>query len=165
MRKGCPFCDCPGSNQTRIQRGTSDQYLRFSCYKSEEERLLATTPNPLFTFPNASDTALGKLWADGKLLADECYENAKDSGEFVGTAFTARDVMRVVDALEEGPLINFYDGINRAFKTCNSIHTNKYSLGMSYGTALGATIAAMFPERIGNMVLDGCLKPHEYWHT
>ena len=36
---------------------------------------------------------------------------------------------------------------------------------MSYGTALGATIATMFAGRIGSMVLDGCLNPHEYWHT
>ena len=36
---------------------------------------------------------------------------------------------------------------------------------MSYGTGLGATIAAMFPDRIGKMILDGVLNPHEYWHS
>lgn len=32
-------------------------------------------------------------------------------------------------------------------------------LGFSYGTALGATYAALFPERVGRLVLDGALDP------
>lgn len=35
---------------------------------------------------------------------------------------------------------------------------------MSYGTALGATLAGMFPDRINRMVLDGVLNPHEYYN-
>lgn len=35
---------------------------------------------------------------------------------------------------------------------------------MSYGTALGSTLAAMFPDRINSMVLDGVLNPHEYYN-
>ena len=81
--------------------------MRFSCYESEE-RLLASTPNPLYTFTDASNVAIGRLWAEGKILADECYDNVKDIGGLVGTAFTTRDTMRVVDALGEGPLLNYY---------------------------------------------------------
>ncbi|GEA88019.1 alpha/beta hydrolase [Cellulomonas cellasea] len=32
-------------------------------------------------------------------------------------------------------------------------------LGFSYGTALGATYASLFPERVGRLVLDGALDP------
>ncbi|SFK15549.1 alpha/beta hydrolase [Cellulomonas sp. KH9] len=32
-------------------------------------------------------------------------------------------------------------------------------LGFSYGTELGATYAALFPERVGRMVLDGAMDP------
>ncbi|KAK5746409.1 hypothetical protein LTR17_000789 [Elasticomyces elasticus] len=127
------------------QRGADNRGLRFSCYDSDEERLLATSPHPLCIFPESSDTAIGRLWAEGKGLADRCFEKMKDIGEFVGTASTARDVMQIVDALDETPLLNFY--------------------GMSYGSALGTTIAAMFPERIGSMVLDANLNPHEYYNS
>jgi pimeloyl-ACP methyl ester carboxylesterase len=34
--------------------------------------------------------------------------------------------------------------------------------GASYGTALGQIFAAMFPEKVDKMVLDGVLNPHEY---
>lgn len=37
--------------------------------------------------------------------------------------------------------------------------------GASYGTTLGATVAAMFPDKIDKMVLDGVLNSHEYYHA
>ncbi|KAL8734982.1 MAG: hypothetical protein Q9166_001107 [cf. Caloplaca sp. 2 TL-2023] len=51
--------------------------------------------------------------------------------------------MQIVDALDEGGLLNYW--------------------GFSYGTALGATVAAMFPDRMDKVVLDGCLNPHDYY--
>lgn len=89
-------------------RGSDKRGLRFSCYDSDEERLLATSPHPLCIFPEASDAAVGKLWAEGQGLADRCFDKMKDVGEFISTAFTARDVMQIVDALDEGPLLNYY---------------------------------------------------------
>lgn len=38
-------------------------------------------------------------------------------------------------------------------------------LGFSYGTTLGATVAAMFPDRIDKMILDGVQNVHEYYHA
>ncbi|KAI4245683.1 MAG: hypothetical protein L6R42_010125 [Xanthoria sp. 1 TBL-2021] len=52
-------------------------------------------------------------------------------------------MMQIVDALGE-------DGLLRCW-------------GFSYGTALGETVAAMFPERMDKVVLDGCLNPHDYY--
>jgi len=63
---------------------------------------MATTPHPLCIFPESSDAAVGRLWAEGKSLADRCYEKLKDIGEYVGTAYTTRDVMQIVDAIDEG---------------------------------------------------------------
>ena len=36
-------------------------------------------------------------------------------------------------------------------------------LGISYGTALGATVAAMFPDRVDRVVLDGVLNMDQYY--
>jgi pimeloyl-ACP methyl ester carboxylesterase len=37
--------------------------------------------------------------------------------------------------------------------------------GMSYGSTLGATVAAMFPDKIDKLILDGVQNPHEYYHA
>ncbi|KAH6855508.1 TAP-like protein-domain-containing protein [Chaetomium sp. MPI-CAGE-AT-0009] len=62
------------------------------------------------------------------------------TGDLVGMAFTARDMLQIVDALGE-------DG------------------SISGGTTLGATAAAMFPDRVDKVILDGVMNAHEYYHS
>lgn len=89
-------------------RGTSRNFLRFSCYNSATDRLLATSPDPLIVQLDDNDQAATRHFAQAKVLADVCAEKLKDVGPYVGTAFTARDAMSIVDALGQGPLINYY---------------------------------------------------------
>ncbi|KAK1974711.1 TAP-like protein-domain-containing protein [Colletotrichum cereale] len=96
---------------------------------------------------NSSDhLATGHQWASATAWANTCYLNpeSRETGSLIGTAYTVRDMMKVVDALEE-------DGLLRYF-------------GTSYGTVIGATAAAMFPERMEKVVLDGVVNPHEWYH-
>lgn len=51
--------------------------------------------------------------------------------------------MQIVDALDEDGLLRYW--------------------GFSYGTVLGDTVAAMFPDRMDKVVLDGSLNPHDYY--
>ncbi|KAH8731112.1 TAP-like protein-domain-containing protein [Phaeosphaeriaceae sp. PMI808] len=118
-------------------RGTGDTLL-INCYPKPIDRLLSSS---LF-FPNSSDAALDTVWASLQQYAETCCQNAKGVSELIGTAFVARDMMQVVDALSEDGMLRYW--------------------GQSYGTYLGATLAAMFPERIDKMVMDGVLNPHEY---
>lgn len=37
-------------------------------------------------------------------------------------------------------------------------------IGLSYGSALGATVAAMFPDRMDRLVLDGVVNIHNYYN-
>ena len=67
----------------------------------------------------------------------------QDRGELIGTGFVARDMMQIVDALNEDGLLSH--------------------CGLSYGTALGATVAAMFPHGMDKGVLDGILNPRNYY--
>jgi pimeloyl-ACP methyl ester carboxylesterase len=92
---------------------------------------------------NASDAALGSIWATSEIFAETCLEAQAETGEYIGTAFAARDIMRAVDALGGDGLLRYW--------------------GISYGTVLGATLAAMFPDRIGRMMLDGVANVHEYY--
>ncbi|KAL2871827.1 uncharacterized protein BJX67DRAFT_88780 [Aspergillus lucknowensis] len=94
---------------------------------------------------NFSDTTAGELWARGGADAEACAANAGEAGAVLTTAFVARDLIQVVDALDEDGLLRYW--------------------GFSYGTTLGATVAAMFPERVDKIILDAVQNVHEYYHA
>lgn len=124
-----------------VPRGTGST-LPFSCYKDKEERVRSNLRAPIAT--NASDTSLGEIWAEVKNIADACVHTQNKTGALIGTAFTARDIMNVVDALEEDGKLRWW--------------------GQSYGTLLGSTLIAMFPDKIDKAVLDGVMNAHEYYN-
>jgi len=122
-------------------RGTANT-LRFDCYdNSDMDRALLAPPDN--TLGNASDTALGQNLAYAEVAASQCLDAAADIGGLLGTSFVARDMARIVDALGEDGLLRYW--------------------GFSYGTALGATFSAMFPEKVDKVVLDGNVNVHEYY--
>lgn len=81
-------------------------------------------------------------WDYVGLVAETCYQQANQTGQLISSAFVARDMMRIVDALGEDGLLRYY--------------------GWSYGTALGSIVSAMFPDRVERVLLDGNLNPHTY---
>ncbi|KAL5119967.1 hypothetical protein ACEQ8H_002065 [Pleosporales sp. CAS-2024a] len=63
--------------------------------------------------------------------------------DLVGTAYVARDIKAIAEALGEDGLIRYW--------------------GYSYGTLLGATLSAMFPDQIDRVILDGNINPTDYY--
>lgn len=91
---------------------------------------------------NLTGYFLDRGWDLAGAQADACYNTMNKTGQYIGTAFTARDMISIVDSLKEDGLLRYY--------------------GWSYGTVLGAYTAAMFPERIERMVLDANIDPEDY---
>ncbi|KAF3031594.1 hypothetical protein E8E12_001316 [Didymella heteroderae] len=81
-----------------------------------------------------------------KAWSDACAAENKDWGTLIGTAYVARDIMAIVEALEAAG----EDGRIR------------YA-GYSYGTLLGATLTAMFPDKVARVLLDGNINPTDYY--
>lgn len=79
-----------------------------------------------------------KLEADQKEQREGCEKRNPDLVHHMSTADVASDVDRIRAALGDQKL-NY--------------------LGFSYGTSIGATYAAMFPQNIRSMVLDGSVSP------
>jgi pimeloyl-ACP methyl ester carboxylesterase len=63
-----------------------------------------------------------------------CWEKHGDIGRFVGTGMVARDLEEIRIALGEDELTGYL---------------------VSYGTGIGQTYAAMFPDSVGRVILDG----------
>ncbi|KAI9831024.1 MAG: hypothetical protein M1819_005262 [Sarea resinae] len=105
---------------------------------SEQTAALEKLPKDL----NASDTAPGNVWTSMELISDLCNDTAKDVGELIGTTFVVRDMVNIIDALGEDGKLRYW--------------------GTSYGTILGATFAAMFPEKVDKVVLDAVANSHDY---
>lgn len=78
------------------------------------------------------------LRADMKRLGEACEANTGVALGFVDTVSAARDMDVLRAVLGDADL---------------------YYLGFSYGTALGAMYADLFPERVGRLVLDGAVDP------
>jgi len=57
---------------------------------------------------NSSDVSLGLTWSIGRALSKVCQEKNRDIGELMSTAFIARDMMQIVDALGEDGLLRYY---------------------------------------------------------
>ncbi|KAH7078174.1 hypothetical protein BKA63DRAFT_593574 [Paraphoma chrysanthemicola] len=103
----------------------------YVCREAEEDSGLYNSSAGLQAAFNYN-LAQGKKCADAKLKSD-----------LIGTAFVARDIKAIAEALGEDGLIRYW--------------------GFSYGTLLGATLAAMFPEKMDRVILDGNINPTDYY--
>ncbi|KAB8211571.1 Alpha/Beta hydrolase protein [Aspergillus parasiticus] len=127
-------------------RGTANTLTAY-CSRNVTEQVAARTESRFNDFPLPSDTmGIGRQWAGSGLYAEFCSEGElQENGAYLGTAFTARDLMQIVDAVTDDGLLKYW--------------------GFSYGTALGSTVAAMFPDRVDKMILDGVMNPHQYFNS
>jgi pimeloyl-ACP methyl ester carboxylesterase len=147
--------------------GTVDT-LSLSCFENDFEAIQMLFDYSLLS--NSSEFAAQRLWARAGIDANLCYNRAHENGTLISTAFTARDLISIVDALGEDGMLRYYGKWSKIRSGCNSIllitkGTNSSDrIGLSYGTTLGSTVAAMFPDRIDKMVLDGVQNPQEYYN-
>ncbi|KAK4175130.1 hypothetical protein QBC36DRAFT_332090 [Triangularia setosa] len=135
-------------------RGTADT-ITFKCFANATDRLLATTSFPIHDLtPGASSpNAFAENYANAVAFSQRCAEynldpTLKKRAEVLTTGMVARDLMAVVDSLHahegEDGLLHYW--------------------GISYGSLLGETVAALFPDRMERLVLDGVVNAEHYYH-
>lgn len=102
-------------------RGTGET-LPFSCYNTTAERIAGRSLSP--SVWTASDTALGYIWGAKQIQGARCLLEEPENGELIGTAFVARDIIKVVAALEEDGMVRFLG---------KSIHSRPRLIALDHG--------------------------------
>ncbi|KAL2212472.1 alpha/beta-hydrolase [Sarocladium strictum] len=127
-------------------RGTG-RTLKFDCggklRDDEAESLSRREVTESLPLVEDWETFKKTAWEKAGHLDKTCYQEHADIGRFIGTAFVARDMLAILDALD-GPdaELNYW--------------------GTSYGTVLGQVFVSMFPDRVGRVLLDANLLADSY---
>ncbi|KAM5533228.1 hypothetical protein V8D89_013093 [Ganoderma adspersum] len=125
-------------------RGVGASTPRLDCFASGAARDIWNLQegNQLL---NASDDGLLEFYAArAKVLGDRCAQRSAaegDIGRFMGTASVATDMVKIAEKLGQEK-VQYW--------------------GFSYGTILGQYFAAMYPDKVGRMIIDGVLDGYEY---
>ncbi|KAH7090865.1 alpha/beta-hydrolase [Auriculariales sp. MPI-PUGE-AT-0066] len=122
-------------------RGTGESLPSAKCFDAAEWRIFEQNE----IFPMESREAVAHALAHDEVIAAKCAEKLLGTGKgstveevgggrFMDTGSVANDMLSIVHALGQEKL-NY--------------------LGVSYGTILGQHFAAMHPDKVGLMVIDG----------
>ncbi|KAL0569858.1 hypothetical protein V5O48_012099 [Marasmius crinis-equi] len=133
-----PQFDLVGFDPRGVDRSTP----RIEFYKTRaERRLLQHLPGEL----NHSVTDnLGSYWAHSQNIGALAAQNGKDVLPYMNTDHSARDMLRITEAHGREKLQYW---------------------GFSYGSVLGYTFAAMFPDKVERLIIDGVVDIEDYYRT
>jgi hypothetical protein len=82
--------------------------MPFSCFNSSAEAIWLNVETA--EYANTSDTTLVRQFYYSDVYADICVNNgaAASLAPYIGTAAVARDMMQIVDALDQGDKLNYW---------------------------------------------------------
>lgn len=135
-------------------RGTGATTPLIQCFNSvKEANAWSIALGMMWDYPH--DTSVQRTRAHTQLIGQLCKDKFGGSGKeelganatewgparFVGTASVVRDMVRISEKLGQ-PKVRYY--------------------GVSYGTTIGQHLAALFPDKIERMIIDGVQDGHHW---
>ena len=128
--------------------------------------------------PNALSIKLAASRAQGMLCASRDvsgFTNGDNIRSFMSTASVARDIVAITEKMDDldlqagnpakGQRVQGSPHDAQITVSVGKTETLVQYWGFSYGTVLGNTLASLFPDKIGRMILDGVADAPDYVNT
>jgi pimeloyl-ACP methyl ester carboxylesterase len=159
--------DKPGKKHYEIlsidPRGIGHSTPKIDCFPgilSYLRGLERITAGSLDLSPEALAFSVAAAKADGS----QCKKVHGKFLSYVGTPNVARDMVAILDKIEELRQRNSHNGDDSRLELRSDAPEDLARLqyiGVSYGTTIGQFFASMFPGRVGRMILDGVTNAEE----
>ncbi|QIW97717.1 hypothetical protein AMS68_003235 [Peltaster fructicola] len=158
-------------------RGVNNTRPALQCFPNHLELATWVIEQRAVGYIGDTATSFDNLWSRYRAVAEGCSQRAaKDGiGKHMSSAPVARDVVEVFErhgewrAAEAQRLLEsatIFTSEEQAAIRQRTAYKKGAELvhywGFSYGSILGAHIAAMFPDRISRLVVDGVVNSHDY---
>ncbi|KAH9895108.1 alpha/beta-hydrolase [Cubamyces lactineus] len=124
-------------------RGTGASTPSANCFGSDSQRNLWSLQDD-HRLLNLTDGTVDFQWARANVVAQRCETKIGGEwgiGRFMSTADVARDMLEIVQKLGQEKLQYW---------------------GFSYGSVLGQYFSAIYPDKVGRVIIDGVYDSHNY---
>lgn len=109
----------------------------------------------------SSDAAFGRLWSMSTALSGRCSEVDDDSIQrHLSTPYVARDMLELIEADARWRQRQLHKLSSPIVVEPKSAKLQYW--GFSYGSFLGYSYAALFPDRVSRVVVDGVVAAADY---
>lgn len=164
-------------------RGVNNTTPRLRCFPDAFNRQAWNWRYPDYGLLWSSESVLGLEWARASALGASCArgEGQGDDGEgilrYANTAQVVGDMVEIIEregewraAEAERLVAESHLGGDKQLKN-EMIKRTAYRpgeeklqyWGMSYGTLIGSTFAALHPDKVGRVILDGVVDPADHY--
>ena len=155
-----------GSLQDLLDRfGTENNFVSFdprgvaysgpsvSCFPGKSGTAALYDPDLLDIVDVDDERSLREAYAKSGAFGEFCnraHSAQNDTAKYANTVATATDMLRYTEVLAES-------------KGQEPGDSELWYYGVSYGTVLGTTFAALFPDRVGRIIVDGVVDGEDYY--
>lgn len=150
-------------------RGIGHTTPTFICFPDAVKRMEWEIASDAEGLLGSSDVAFDLMWARKHALAEACFSRASTDddgkpgiGAFMSTPVVAMDMKAIVEALSRSKTHHSQHRDSLSPSVVDEAAKIKY-WGFSYGTILGETFAARYPNLIGRVVLDGVSEAERHY--
>lgn len=161
-------------------RGVNNTTPRLQCFPDAFNQQVWQLQSPDYGLLWHSESIIGLEWGRASALGASCSAGEDGGGilPYLNTHQTARDMLHIIEKegqWREQKAVQLWkshpEKLTQLAMEDDSMRKSSYRSneekiqywGMSYGTLLGATFAAMYPNRIGRLILDGVVDPADHY--